>query len=71
MYFNFGESEIGTSMNAHEFINYELEYDLNNPCIPIAEEITGMLDEGDDATHNDRVEEVGNVQIDDVLVDTP
>ena len=35
-------------MNAHEFINYELEFDLNNPYIPIKKEITCMLDGGGD-----------------------
>ena len=25
------ESESGPTMNAHEFINYELKFDLNNP----------------------------------------
>ena len=42
-------SEIGPAMNAHEFINYELEFDINNPYIPIEEELIGMLDERDDA----------------------
>lgn len=36
-------------MNAHEVINYELEFDINNPHIPIKEEPIGMLDERDDA----------------------
>ena len=45
-------------MDAHEFINYEEEFDLNDPCIPIVEEIIGMLDESDDATNNDPIDEV-------------
>ena len=24
-------SEVGNVMNAHEYINYEMEFDLNNP----------------------------------------
>jgi hypothetical protein len=32
-------------MNAHEFINYKLEFDLNNPFIPTEEEIISILDE--------------------------
>jgi hypothetical protein len=43
MYLNYVESEIGLSMNAHESINHEREFDPNNPYIP-------MLDEIDDAT---------------------
>jgi hypothetical protein len=31
MHLNSAESETGPTMNAHEFINYELEFDLNNP----------------------------------------
>ena len=29
-------------MNAHEFINYEVEFYLNNPYIPIEEEFTSF-----------------------------
>ena len=36
-------------MSAHEFMNQELEFDLNNSYIPIEEGITCMLDERDDA----------------------
>ena len=32
-------------MNAHEFINCNMESDLNNPYVHIEEEIKGMLDE--------------------------
>ena len=56
-------------MNAHKFIIYELEFDLNNPYTPIKEEIIGMLDERGDAADNEPIEEVDNVQISDVLVD--
>ena len=55
------ESETGPTMNAHDFINYELKFYLNNPYTPTEEEIIGMLDEGGDAADN--------VQISDVIVD--
>jgi hypothetical protein len=32
-------------MHAREFINYDLEFDLNNLYIPIEEGIIGMLNE--------------------------
>ena len=60
-------SEIGPIMNAHEFINYEVEFTLNNLYIPIEKEIISMLDARDDATDNKPIEEVGNVQINDVV----
>ena len=53
----------------HEFINYELVFDLNNPYIPIEEDIIYMLDGRGDAAGNRPIEEVDNVQITDVLVD--
>lgn len=52
----------------HEFINYELGCDPNNPYIPI-EDIIGMLDGRRGATGNKPTKEVDNVEIDDVLVD--
>lgn len=55
-------------MNAHEFINNELEFDLNNSYVLIEEEIIGILDERNDATDNEPIKEIDNVQIDDVLV---
>ena len=63
------ESESGPAMDAHEFINYELEFDLNNSYLPNEEDIIGMLDEGDDVAENEHIEEVDNVQISDVVVD--
>ena len=63
------ESEVEPPRNAREFINYELELYLSNPCIHVEEEITSMLDEKDDATDNKPVEEVDNVQVGDVVVD--
>jgi hypothetical protein len=63
------ESESGPTMNAHEFINYELEFDINNPCIAIKDEIIGMLDAGGDVSDNEPIEEVDNVQISDLVVD--
>ena len=32
------KSEVGPITNAHEFINIQLEFDLNNPYIPTKEE---------------------------------
>ena len=49
----FTKSEIVPTMNAHEFTNYELEFNQNNPQIPTKEEKVGMLDERDDATNNE------------------
>ena len=66
MYLTFAKSETRPTMIEHEFVNYELEFDLNNPYIPIEEEIIGMLDEINDAIDNEHVEEVDHVQIDDV-----
>ena len=56
-------------MNAHEIVNYELDFDLNNSYKPIEEEVIDMLDERDDVVDNALVEEVDNVQIDDAVVD--
>jgi hypothetical protein len=55
-------------MNAHDFINNALEFDLNNPHVPIEEEIISTLVERDDAPDNEPAE-VDNVQIGDVVVD--
>ena len=63
------KSEFGPTMNAHEFTSDELELDLNNPYIPIEEEIISMLNERDDAVDNEPIEGVDNVQIGDVVVD--
>jgi hypothetical protein len=41
------EIETRPTLNAHEFINNELEFDLNSSYIAIAEKIIGMLDERD------------------------
>ena len=54
-------------MNVHEFINYEVEFDLNNSYILIEEEIISMLDESDDAIDNEPIEEIDNVQIGDTI----
>ena len=43
------ESEFGPTMNAHVFMNYELEFDINNQCICIEEESLGVLNGRDDA----------------------
>lgn len=31
-------------MNVHEFIYYDIKFDLNNSCIPTKEKIIGMID---------------------------
>ena len=35
--------EVSDTMNAQEYLNYELEFDLNNPYEPIDEEFLGMF----------------------------
>ena len=61
--------ESGSTLNAHEFIDYELKFDLNNPQTPTNKEIISMLDGRGDALDNEPIEEVNNVQFSDVLVD--
>ena len=36
------DSEVGDVMNAHEYLNYEMEFYLNNPYEPIDEEFLDM-----------------------------
>jgi hypothetical protein len=43
--FDFVESETGPTMNAHDFINYELEVLSKKSYITLDEEILGMFDE--------------------------
>ena len=50
------ESGSGPTTNAHEFINYELEFDLNNLYAPAEEASKGMLDGWSDATINEPIE---------------
>ena len=50
-------------MIAHEFINYELEFEPNNSYIPNEEEIISMLDDIHDAIDNEPIEEADNVRI--------
>jgi hypothetical protein len=38
-----------------------MEFDPNNPYIPIEEEIIGMLDERNDVVDNESIEEFDNV----------
>lgn len=47
----FAVSETGTTMNAHEFITYDVESTLSNPYVPTEDEIIDMLDAKDDATN--------------------
>lgn len=65
----FKESETRPTTNGHMFINYELEFDLNNLYSQIEEEIICMLDERDDIIHSQPIEEANNMQINDVVVD--
>jgi hypothetical protein len=58
----FVKSESGPTMNAHEFLNCIMEFDLSNPYILNEEEIIRMLDKRDNATDNEPIEEVDNVQ---------
>ena len=53
----------------HAFIKYEPEFNLNNPYIPIEEEIISMLDEGGDVVDRGPIEEVHDVEIIDMVVD--
>ena len=43
-------------MNAHEFINYELEFDLNSLYILIKKEIISMHDGEGDAVDKEPIE---------------
>ena len=36
------DSEVGDVMNAHEYLNCEMEFDLNNPYEPTNEEFLDM-----------------------------
>ena len=66
------ESESVPIINAHEFINYELELDLNTMYTPTKEEIIGMLDGGGDEVMQliiNLLKNLANVQINDVAVD--
>ena len=44
-------------MNAHEFINNELDFDLMNPYAHTEEEIISKLDGGCDAVDNEPIKE--------------
>ena len=61
-------SERRPTMNAHEFIDYKLEFDLNNPYTATEEEIIGMLDGGGGVADNEPIK-VEITQISDVVVD--
>ena len=69
MYLTSAKSGTGPTTHAHEFINYELGFDPNNPYIPIKEDIISVLDARDDATENGPIEEANNVWPGDVVVD--
>ena len=36
------DSEVGDMMNAHEYLTYEMKFDLNNPYEPTDEEFLDM-----------------------------
>lgn len=55
-------------MNTHEFIRYKLEFHLNNPYIPIEEEILSIFNKRDNTIDNAPIEKAHNVKIGDVLV---
>jgi hypothetical protein len=69
MYLNFTKSETGPTLNIREFINYALDFDVNNPYVRIEDEVIVMFDEGDDTTNNQPFEEHDNAQFGDVVVD--
>ena len=51
-------SEVGDVMNAHEYLNYEMEFDLNNPYEPTDEEFLDMYSSEDQ-----------EIDVDEVMVD--
>lgn len=57
----FAKNETRPTMNVHKFINYELEFHLNNLYISIKEEIMSMLDERNDTFDNKSIKEANNV----------
>ena len=69
MYLTSTKSETRPTVNIHEFINYALDCDVNNPYVTMEDIVIGMFDEGDDATNNKPFEEPDNVQIGDVVVE--
>jgi hypothetical protein len=52
------DSEVGDMMNAHEYLNHEMEFDLNNPYEPTDEEFLDMSSSG----HQE-------IDVDEVMVD--
>lgn len=65
----FAKSEARSTMNAHEFINYEIEFYLHNLYIPMEEEIIGIFNGRNDAIENQFIKEAKIVQIGEVVVD--
>lgn len=65
----FAKSEARSTMNAHEFINYEIEFYLYNLYIPMEEEIIGIFNGRNDAIDNQFIKEAKIVQIGEVVVD--
>lgn len=60
MYLTSIKSEIGSTMSAHKFINYEQKFNLNNPYTPIEEANINMLDEIDEIDDLDDIQYIVN-----------
>ena len=52
------DSEVGDVMNAHEYLNYEMKFDLNNPYEPTNDEFFNMYS----SKHQE-------IDVDEVMVD--
>jgi hypothetical protein len=48
-------------MNAHEYINNELEFNLKHSYVFIEGEVIDTLDERNDAADNEPIKEINNV----------
>jgi hypothetical protein len=57
------DSEVGYMMNAHEYLNYEMEFDLNDPYEPTDEEFSDMYS----SKHQENVDEVMVDVVEDVV----
>ena len=63
MHLTYAKSEVGSTMSAHKFVNYALYNDLNNPCVPIEDNIMSELDARGDAYENAPIDEADNMWI--------
>jgi hypothetical protein len=57
----YAESETRPIMNAHEYINNELEFNLKHSYVFIEGEVIDTLDERNDAADNEPIKEINNV----------